>query len=66
MSAHSASPHRHGYNFSQFSFVRTLENSHDNDFKYIWQICLLGDVGEKVHATRKYGWKVQSGHWNSL
>ena len=28
VSAHSASPHRHGYNFSQFSFVRTSENSH--------------------------------------
>ena len=26
----------------------------------------LGDVGEKIHASRKYGWKVQAGHCNCL
>ena len=67
MSAHSGSPHHQGYNFSAFSFVRVSEKVHIKKISNILlQICLLGDVGEKVHAARKYGWKVQSGRWNCL
>ena len=40
-----------------FLFLENVSLSH---------ICLLGDVREKVHATRKHGWKVQTGHWNCL
>ena len=43
--------------FQDFLFLENVSLSH---------ICLLGDVREKVHATRKHGWKVQTGHWNCL
>ena len=68
VSAHSGSPHHQGYNFSAFSFVRISEKVHLNfcSLNILLQIHLLGDVGEKVHAARKYGWKVQSGRWNCL
>ena len=82
VSAHSYGPYHLRHNFTRFFiswFFLSQYHSHSHiifatilqDFLFLENvslshICLLGDVREKVHATRKHGWKVQTGHWNCL
>ena len=78
VSAHSYGPYHLRHNFSRFSFLLSQYHSpyqfrHNFSWFFVLlenvflsHICLLGDVREKVHATRKHGWKVQTGHWNCL